>query len=157
MLWDMLDQIDRKLLELLQSDASLTNAQLAERINTSVSQAGRRKLRLEQEGFITASRAQLDPERLGLSIEAFIELSLNWHDADLVEPLHTVLRDQPEIVEVWALTGQADYLLRVYCRDLKQLNRLVHDVLLRHKVVAKVESKIVMNQVKSGGALPIPR
>ncbi|MGB1148302.1 MAG: Lrp/AsnC ligand binding domain-containing protein, partial [Alphaproteobacteria bacterium] len=71
--------------------------------------------------------------------------------------LHTVLRDQPEIVDVWALTGQADYLLRVYCRDLKQLNRLVHDVLLRHKVVAKVESKIVMNQVKSGGALPIPR
>ena len=152
----MLDRIDQKILRILQVDATLTNGELAERINTSVSQASRRKHRLEQEGYIVAYRAQLSPERLGLGIEAFIEVALSWHSADTVQPFHKLLQEQAEVIDVWTLTGQADYLVHVFCADLKQLNHLVHEVLLRNDVVSKVESKIVMGQVKAHGTLPIP-
>ena len=152
----MLDQIDQKILRLLQMNAALTNAELAERINTSVSQAGRRKHRLDKEGYIIASRAQLNPERLGLNIEAFIEVALSWHNTDTSHSFHELLNDQEEVIGVWTLTGQADYLVHVFCADLKQLNNLVHEVLLRHSAVSKVESKIVMSQIKTHQGLPIP-
>lgn len=152
----MFDQTDRQILQLLQADATLTNAELAERINTSVSQASRRKIRLEKDGFIAGHHAQLDPERLGLDIEAFVEVALSWHNTDTIGPFHQMLQDREEIVGVWTLTGQADYLLHVYCSNLKQLNHLVHEVLLRHNAVSKVESKIVMSQIKTQQALPIP-
>ena len=152
----MIDQTDRKILRLLQQNSALTNAELAQHINTSVSQAGRRKHRLESEGYIVGHRAQLSPEHLGLGIEAFIEVALSWHNTDTIRPFHTLLQDRDEIIGVWALTGQADYLLRVYCTDLKQLNHLVHEVLLRNSAVSKVESKIVMSQIKDQQALHIP-
>lgn len=151
----MIDDLDRKVLGLLQADATLTNNQLAEAINVSVSQAGRRKHRLEQEGYIKGYRAHLDPLRLGLSIEAFVEVSLSWHAADAAQAFHAALTDRPEIVGAWTLTGQADYLLHVFCRDLAGLNVLVHDFLLRQEMVSKVESKIVMQPVLSDGVLPL--
>ncbi len=152
----MIDPIDQKILRLLQANATLTNAELAERINTSVSQAGRRKHRLEKEGYIISHRAQLSPEHLGLGIEAFIEVALSWHNTDTSHSFHLLLQEQDEVIGVWSLTGQADYLVHVFCTNLKQLNHLVHEVLLSHSAVSKVESKIVMEQIKADRGLPIP-
>lgn len=85
--------------------------------------------RLEQEGYILAHRAQLNTERLGLGIEAFIEVARSWHSADTVRPVHKLLEEQAEVINVWTLTGPADDLAHVFCTELKQLNPLVHQVL----------------------------
>jgi len=119
----MLDETDKKLLAALQNDAHLTTHQLGEVLHMSPSQIGRRRQKLEADGIIRQYTARLDPRKLGLEVQGFVQV-------------------------------HADYLLRVYCEDLPALNRLIHEVLLPHKAVARVHSQIVMDQLKRDGPLP---
>jgi DNA-binding Lrp family transcriptional regulator len=151
----MLDDIDIRLLTALQKDAHLTAQQLGEQLHLSASQAGRRRQRLEAEGYIEGYTARLDPARLGLNVQGFVQVHLGTHGPDHSASFARLLATRPEIVSAWTMTGDADYLLRVYCEDLPSLNRLIHDVLLRHPVVARVHSQIVMDQLKKDGPLPI--
>jgi DNA-binding Lrp family transcriptional regulator len=77
------------------------------------------------------------------------------HAPDKVATFTRTLEATKEVVSVWTLTGEADYLLRVYCSDLTALNTLIHNVLLPHPSVARVQSQIVMNQLKSDAPLPL--
>ena len=151
----MFDDFDRRLLRRLQTKGNATNAELAEASGMSVSQAGRRKARLEADGVIEGYRARLSRKALGLEIQAMIEISLTHHSRDSADQLHRYLADQQEIVNIWSLTGRADYLLQVFCQDLAALNRLVQDGLLTQPAISHVESKIVMEQIKSGSTLPL--
>jgi DNA-binding Lrp family transcriptional regulator len=151
----MLDSIDARLLALLQKDAQLTTQELGERLNLSPSQAGRRRQRLEAEGLIRGYRAELCPEKLGLAVEAFIHIVMATHTEQNARDFARLTRAQPEIVGAWTLTGEADYLLRVYCADLSALNRLVQQVLLPHPAVSRVQSQIVMERVKPDAPLPV--
>jgi len=150
-----MDTTDRKLLSLLQNDAALTTQMLGERLNMSPSQVGRRKQRLEAIGMIQGYRAKVDPNKLGLSVQAFIQVQLRRHGAGSGDQFAAMVKRQPEIVSAWTLTGEADYLLRVYCRDLPALNHLIHHVLLEHPTVDRVQSQIVMNQIQGDAPLPI--
>ncbi len=150
----MLDTIDLKLLTALQQDAHLTAQELSERLNLSASQVGRRRQRLEAEGYIDGYIARLDPRRLGLSVQAFVQVHLSQHGPEFAKGFARLVHSQPEITSVWTMTGDADYLLRVYCTDLPALNVLLHDVLLPHPAVARVHSQIVMDQLKRDGPLP---
>lgn len=151
----MLDIHDQKLLSILQSQANLTNAELGEKLHLSSSQAGRRKQRLEEEGYITHYSAMIDSEAVGLAIQAFIQISMIAHSSRSADSFHTLIQTQPEVVSMWTLTGEADYLMRVYCASLKDLNRLINEVLLPHDSVARVQSQIVMNQMKEDAPLPL--
>ena len=150
-----MDTTDRKLLSLLQNDAALTTQMLGEQLNMSPSQVGRRKQRLEDIGMIQGYRAKVDPNTLGLSVQAFIQVQLRRHGAGSGDQFAAMVKRQPEIVSAWTLTGEADYLLRVYCRDLSALNHLIHHVLLEHPTVDRVQSQIVMNQIQDDAPLPI--
>lgn len=152
----MLDSLDHRLLSALQSDAQATAQQLAERLPLSPSQISRRRHRLETEGYVTGYRATLAPEKLGLTVEAFIQVSMAAHTQENARDFRALCRRTPEITGAWTLTGEADYLLRVYCPDLAALNRLVQDVLLPHDAVARVHSQIVMDRIKPDAPLPIP-
>ena len=77
------------------------------------------------------------------------------HGAEPARQFGQLVAVQPEIVSAWTLTGEADYLLRVYCADLPALNRLIHGVLLAHPTVARVQSQIVMDQFKQDAPLPL--
>ena len=149
-----LDEMDKRLLAALQRDAHLTAQQLGEALNLSASQAGRRRQRLEAEGLITGYAARLDPLRLGLQVQAFIQVQMTRHGAETSAAFARLVSLQPEIVSAWTLTGEADYLLRVYCETLGALNRLIHQVLLAHPAVARVQSQIVMDQFKPDAPLP---
>ncbi|WP_166416033.1 Lrp/AsnC family transcriptional regulator [Cochlodiniinecator piscidefendens] len=149
-----LDLTDSRLLSALQRDAHLTAQELGELLNLSPSQAGRRRQRLEAEGYITGYSAKLDANRLGLSVQAFVQVQMVNHAPDTANSFSTLLATRPEIISAWTLTGEADYLLRTYCRDLPGLNHLIHDVLLPHPSVARVQSQIVMDQSKSDAPLP---
>lgn len=151
----MLDDTDIRLLAALQKDAQLTAQDLGALLGLSPSQAGRRRQRLESAGLIRSYIARLEPAQLGLAIQAFVQVEMATHDPEQARTFTRLLETRPEVVSAWTLTGTADYLLRVYCRDLAALNRLIHEVLLPHKAVAKVHSQIVMDQCKSDAPLPL--
>lgn len=150
----MLDDTDKKLLAALQKDAHLTAHELGALLNMSPSQIGRRRQRLEADGIIRAYTARLDPRRLGLEVQGFVQVHLGTHGPEHSASFARLVATRPEIVSAWTMTGDADYLLRVYCEDLPALNRLIHDVLLPHSAVSRVHSQIVMDQLKRDGPLP---
>jgi DNA-binding Lrp family transcriptional regulator len=150
----MLDKTDLRLLTALQKDAHLTSLQLSEQLNLSASQAGRRRQRLEVEGYIQGYTARLDPAKIGLNVQGFVQVHLNLHGPEQSRSFARLIKTRAEIVSAWTMTGDADYLLRVYCDDLPHLNRLIHEVLLPHPAVARVHSQIVMDQLKHDGPLP---
>ena len=152
----MLDSLDHRLLAALQADGQATAQDLAGRLPLSASQIARRRARLEAEGYVTGYRATLNPDRLGLHVEAFIQVAMAAHTAENARDFRALTRATPEVTGAWTLTGEADYLLRVYCRDLGGLNRLVQEVLLPHPAVARVHSQIVMDRIKPDAPLPIP-
>ncbi len=151
----MLDPIDSRLLAALQQDGQLTAHQLGDRLGLSPSQAGRRRQRLEADGYITGYRATLSPEKVGLAVQAFIRIVMATHTEQNARDFVRVMRAQPEVTGAWTLTGEADYLLGVYCVDLAALNRLVQQVLLPHPAVSRVQSQIVMERVKPDSPLPV--
>jgi len=150
----MLDTTDTRLLDALQKDAHLTAHQLGEILNLSPSQAGRRRQRLEGEGYIQGYGARLDPERLGLHVQGFVQVHLSVHGPEHSASFARLVALCTEITSAWTMTGDADYLLRVYCADLPALNRLLHEVLLPHPAVSRVQSQIVMDQLKRDAPLP---
>ncbi len=150
-----LDSIDAALLRLLQQDARLTAQELADRLHLSPSQIGRRRQRLEAEGVITTYRAALSPETLGLGVQAFIQIVMATHTAENAADFVRLTLNRPEIVGAWTLTGEADYLLRIYTHDLAALNTVVQNVLLPHPAVSRVHSQIVMERVKPDAPLPV--
>ncbi len=150
----MLDNTDTRLLAALQKDAHLTAHQLGELLNLSPSQAGRRRQRLEADGYIQGYSARLDPQKLGLHVQGFVQVHLNVHGPEQSAGFARLVNLRPEITSVWTMTGDADYLLRVYCVDLPALNTLLHEVLLPHPAVSRVQSQIVMDQLKRDAPLP---
>ena len=150
-----IDATDARLLAALQQNANLTAEALGARLNLSASQAGRRRQRLEASGLIRAYTARLDPAALGLSVQAFVQVQMATHKPDLVKTFSQMVESDARITSAFTLTGDADYLLRVYCRDLSDLNSLIHDRILPHPAVARVQSQIVMDQLKPDAPLPI--
>ena len=150
----MLDETDTRLLAALQKNAHLTANELGEVLHLSPSQAGRRRQRLEAEGYIQDYTARLDAVKLGLNVQGFVQVYLSSHRPEHATSFARLLSQRSEIVSAWTMTGDADYLLRVYCEDLPQLNRLIQDVLLPHPAIARVHSQIVMDQLKHDAPLP---
>ena len=88
-------------------------------------------------------------------MQAFIQVQMASQSPEAVRAFSTLVATRPEIVSAWTLTGEADHLLRAYCADLAGLNRLIHQVLLAHPAVARVQSQIVMDQFKPDAPLPV--
>ena len=150
----MLDETESRLLAALQQDAHLTAQDLGQRLCLSASQAGRRRQRLEAEGYITGYSARLDPGKVGLTVQAFIQVQMATHAPDVARSFASLLTTLPQVISAWTLTGEADYLLRVFTADLAALNHLIHQRLLPHPAVARVQSQIVMDQLKADAGLP---
>ena len=151
----MMDAVDSRLLSLVQARSDITAQDLGAALNLSPSQAARRRQRLEVEGVITGYGARLDPGRLGLTVQAFVQVQMAAHNPETARGFASLVRTLPEVVGCWTLTGEADYLLRVWCADLPALNTLIHHRLLPHPAVARVQSQIVMDQLKADSGLPV--
>jgi Lrp/AsnC family leucine-responsive transcriptional regulator len=151
-----LDRTDLQLLAELQRGGRLTNAELAERVHLSASACLRRVQRLEREGVIAGYRAEVDPQRLGLSLQAFVRVQLTHHDAAAVAAFARFVNDWDEVVACHALTGDMDYLLQVAVRDLEHFSRFLLDNLLAQAGVADVNSSFVLRTVKAFRGMPLP-
>jgi DNA-binding Lrp family transcriptional regulator len=149
------DPFDLKILAALQHDGRLTNQELAEIAGLSASQCSRRRMRLEEDGVIAGYRAALSAEALGFELIAFIQITLATHSPDNAKKFRNLVNRVDDIQEAYALTGDADYLLKVVLRDLKSLSDIVNNVLMPHQSVAHVRSSIVLDRLKESATLPI--
>jgi Lrp/AsnC family leucine-responsive transcriptional regulator len=150
-----LDRTDLRLLAVLQSEGRITNAELAERVNLSASACLRRLQRLESARVIVGYAARVDPEAVGLGLQAFVRVQLTRHEPDTIEHFVERVNGWDEVVACHALTGDMDYLMHVYVADLAHFSRFLLDRLLNDAGVADVNSSFVLRTVKRSPALPL--
>ena len=150
-----LNRTDRRLLELLQRDGSLTNIELASRVHLSPSACLRRVRALEKAGVIRRYVALLDPRKVGLGLMGFVTVKLEKRGRMPTDAFACAVKDWPEVLACHALTGDMDYLLRVQVEDLDHFSRFVMNSLLKHPGVLDVKSSFVLEEVKETTALPL--
>ncbi|HBK05300.1 MAG TPA: AsnC family transcriptional regulator [Acetobacteraceae bacterium] len=154
---EILDSFDLRLLAALQDNGRLTNQEVGERIGLSPSQCSRRRSALEASGLIRGYRADLAAEALGFGLLVFVNVTLATHSRDNARAFRDLVAGVDEVQEAYALTGDADYLLKIVVRDLKDLSILVNDVLLAHDTVGRVRSSIVLDRLKETVRLPLSK
>jgi DNA-binding Lrp family transcriptional regulator len=151
----MIDAFDIKILDALQVDGRLSNQDLADRIGLSASQCSRRRQALEESGLIESYRAHLAAERLGLGVVVIVSVKLATHSPDNSRKFATLIARLGAVQEAYSLTGASDYMLKLVVPDLKQLSRVLNEVLLAHPSVAHVQSSIVLDRLKETSRLPL--
>lgn len=150
-----LDRIDLRILAMLQRHGRATNAEIAESVNLSASACLRRIQRLEGDGVIAGYAAVLDPQAVGLGLQAFVRVQLERHGTLEVQRFAERVQSWNEVVACHALTGAMDYLLHVMVSDLAHFSRFLLDNLLNETGVADVNSSFVLRTVKHTRELPL--
>lgn len=150
-----MDAFDLKILDALQRDGQATNYGLAELAGLSASQCSRRRASLEEDGVIEGYHASLSPEKLGLKVLVFVQVTLATHSPDNSRRFAKLINELDEVQEAYSLTGAADYVLKLVVEDLQALSRILNDVLLPHQSVAHVRSSIVLDRLKHTSRLPL--
>lgn len=153
------DPIDRRILQVMQVHGRCTFDELAEQVGLSPSAVLRRVKRLEDTGVISGYAALVSPERVGLSLTAYVNVRLEKHtDEHKRNPMDLFaasVQAWPEVVECSALTGEMDFLLRVLVHDMAHYSRFMMDALLKHPAVQDCKTSFVMQRVKGTTALPL--
>ena len=151
-----LDRYDRQILELLQQDGRISNQDLADRIGLSPSPCLRRVRTLEEAGVITGYRAMLDAKKLGLSLMALIDISMDQHTPERFANLEASIAEIPEILECLLITGQqSDYQLKVVVRDMDAYQDLLLNKITRIQGVTGVHTSFVLRRVVDRSNLPL--
>jgi len=156
MLSMMLDSIDWKILSLLQSDARISNVELADAVGLSPSPCLARVRALEQAGYISRYVSLLDALKVGLKVSVFIQVALEKQVEKALEVFETAICERPEVMECYLMTGEADYLLRVLVPDIQALEAFIMQFLSRVPGVGNIKSSFALKQVKYQTALPLP-
>ena len=148
-----LDRVDREILRLLSLDASMSLADIAEKVGLTATPCWKRIRRMEQDGVILRRVAVIDADKVGLPVSVFVAIETADHSSEWLVKFADIIRDTPEIVDAWRMSGDVDYLLHVVVPDIasydKFYRRLIGSVPLRN-----VSSRFSMERMKSA-ALPI--
>ena len=150
-----LDEVDRKILSLLQTDASLSLDQIADRVGASKTPVWNRIRKLREAGVIRRQVAILDPEALGLEACFFVLIRTSEHDKDWAARFLKALRDRPEVIEAHRLAGDIDYILKVQVRNARAYDRFYQSLIAEVKI-HNVTALLSMEEIKATSALPIP-
>jgi len=150
----MLERIDRRILAELQGDSRLTTQELADKVGMSSSAVWRRVRSLEEAGIIDRYAVIVNPKKAGFGLSSIVHVSLARHEQSNVDHfVHEVLR-QPEVLECFATSGEADFHLRVVVKDIDAYNAFLDDFIFRLPGVSQVRSNIVLKEIKADTALP---
>ena len=152
----VLDATDWRILALLQHDARLSNVELAKQVGLSPSPCLARVRALEKAGYIARYVSLLDPLKVGLKVSVFIQVALEKQIEPALEVFEKAIRERPEVMECYLMTGEADYLLRVLVSDLQALEHFILNFLSRVPGVGNIKSSFALKQVKYQTALPLP-
>lgn len=150
-----IDQLDKRILNALQNNARLSNVELSEKVGLSPSPCLARVKALLESGIIKRHVTLLDPDKLGLSINVFIRISLTSQTEDLLEKFESTVILFPEVLECYLMTGDSDYLLRVATTDVNSFRKFILNKLTPIEGVSNIQTSLALKQVKYETALPI--
>jgi Lrp/AsnC family transcriptional regulator, leucine-responsive regulatory protein len=150
-----LDEKDRQILQILQEDGRITNADLAKRIELSPPSALQRVRRLERAGFIRGYTALLDPELLGFGITVWAMISLTLHQDQPIDKFRDGVLKIPEVVECYNVSGDDDFLLKILVADIHAYERLMREKLSRIEGIRNLRSSFVLGVTKHSTHIPV--
>lgn len=153
--FDDLNDVDRVILQALQTDGRASIVDLAKQVGLSTSATHTRIRRLEQEGYVERYVALLSRDKTGYDMLCFVNVSLQMHQPQQVEAFKAAVQEMPEVLECYHVTGEFDYLLKVAIRNRKDLERFVLHRLTPIPGVARIHTSLVLSEVKSTTALPL--
>lgn len=150
-----LDQTDVKILDILQNDSNITNAQLAQEIGLSPAPTLERVKKLENAGVIQSYHAVVSPSSVGLGVSTFVMVSLKGHNKENIVRFTKAISEIPEVVECHHVTGQADFILRIVSTDIPSYQNLMLDKVTNIDVVDNMQSMVILSTFKDSHVLPI--
>ncbi len=150
-----MDRYDRLILEALQQDGRISNKDLAARVNLSESACLRRVRALEEEGMIERYVAMVDQARAGMPGDVLVHIGLHREEQSELAAFEEAVRNIPEVMECYLMTGEFDYLLRVVVADMADFERIHKEELTRLPGVARVNSSVAIRKVLKRTALPL--
>ena len=150
-----MDAIDRKILAEVQNDASLSVAEIGQRVGLSSTPCWKRLQRLEADGVITRRVALIDPDKIGLGITVFVQIETGDHSEDWLQRFADTVGAMPEVMEFYRMAGDVDYMLRVVVPDIAGYDTF-YKKLIATVPLKNVTSRFAMERIKSTTALPIP-
>jgi Transcriptional regulators len=151
-----MDRADRALIEALQADSSRSIAELAALVSLSPSACHRRMKALEEQGLIMGYAARVDPRRLGLSVEVFVEITLTSQSREAMERFERSVHAFDDILECHLMSGAADYLLRVAATDLEHYDRIHRDCLARLPGVSSMKTSFSLRRIRRFEGYSVP-
>jgi len=151
-----LDKIDRKILEILQSNAKITNAQLSKDIGLSPAPTLERVKKLETSGIIKSYHAKLDTDRVGLGVHTFVQVSLKGHNKRNIDLFLNEINNIPEVIECHHITGSGDFILKIISHDIQSYQKLMLEKVSEIEVVDGLQSMIILSTFKDSKVMPVP-
>lgn len=151
-----LDSTDRKILEILQENSNITNAQLAKEIGLSPAPTLERVNKLESSGVVKSYHAVIDPARVGLGVSTFVMVTLKGHNKENIDKFVKAIREIDEIMECHHVTGAGDFILRIVCADIAAYQQLMLEKVSNIDVVDSLQSMVILSTFKDSKILPIP-
>lgn len=149
-----MDRTDKKILELIQQDATLSTAQIAEGVGLSTTPCWRRIQNLEKRGIIRARVALLDRNQLNLGVDVFVAIRTNQHNIEWLESFAKVVTALPEVMEFYRMSGEIDYLMRVVVKDIAAFDAF-YKKLIQQANISDVSSSFAIEQLKYTTAVPL--
>ena len=150
-----LSALDYKLLKLLQHNADLTTAELADAVGLSQSPCWRRICGLEQNGVIRKKVALLDNEKLGMGVVVFTSINLSSHHGKTLQDFEIQVREFPEVLECYTMTGSMDYMLKIVTRDIHHYEIFVRNHLAQIPNIREMHSNVAITRIKDTTELPL--
>lgn len=149
------DPLRRRILAVLQREGRLTNQELAERVGASTSPVWRRVKEMEESGVIRRYAALLDPEKIGVGECVFTQINIDKHNKEMFDSFEAAVRNRPEVLECYAITGDADFLLKIHVASIRAYDRLLNEFIFRIPGVVHVKSSFTLREIKCDTALPL--
>jgi len=150
------DKIDRKILEILQKSAKITNAQLSKEIGLSPAPTLERVKKLENMGVINSYHAKLDTSKIGLGVTTFVLVNLVGHNRENIEQFIEEINKVEEVIECHHITGAGDFILKIISKDIPAYQKLMLEKVSDIKVVDNMQSMVVLSTFKDSKVMPIP-
>lgn len=150
-----LDQLDRRILAQLQRDASLSNAELAERVGSTSPSCWRRIRQLEEAGVLKETVRLADPKLLGQSVNVLCQVRMRDYSAECIERFEDFVQRSQRIMECYSISGDWDYLMRIVASDVAGYEHFLMRVLLKHPSIASASSHFALSITKYQTALPV--
>jgi Lrp/AsnC family leucine-responsive transcriptional regulator len=149
-----MDKIDLKIVRMLQENSKITNLDLSKKIGLSPAPTLERVKKLEQAGIIQSYHAKVDSAAIGLNVKTFVLVSLAWQKPNALDNFISKVKSIPEITECYIITGDADFLLKIVCKDIPTYEKLLFKTLSQIEEIERLKTLMTLSKVKKEKVLP---